>query len=154
MGKYQPVGGSPGERFGHVLAASGDRVALGAPLSDVSGRVDQGRAYVLDGEDCGGLPRPSGVALSAAAAAAPSPVRCWPSPFSDALTIEIVQPRTSNPASEIQVTDAAGRVVLRAGLPAGQPRLELNTGALRPGLYFVQVGTGAATQTVPVALVR
>ncbi|MFN4255055.1 MAG: T9SS type A sorting domain-containing protein [Saprospiraceae bacterium] len=159
VGKYQPSGGSPGERFGHALAASGDRVALGAPLSDVSGRVDQGRAYVLDGEDCGGLPRLQAGEQQTATATKRAPARglalsAYPNPFADELRVELAIEAQAVAGTRVVLADATGRPVAEAEFAAGQAFAVLRTAALQPGMYFVQARTKAGLQVVPVALVR
>jgi len=52
---------------------------------------------------------------------------------------------------ELRIHDALGRLVLRAGVPAGSPRAVLDLRDLQPGVYCV---SAAGAGTVPVVVVR
>ena len=143
-----------GDQFGYALAVSGERMAISANLDDVAAKADQGTVYIFKGEDCPNGNK-TGNAASSDARAERGPtgsVRCWPSPFSDELTVERGGTETGN--SEIQVLDAAGRLMMYVELPAGQSRHTLNTSGLRPGMYFVQVSSEAGASVIPAVLVR
>ena len=77
-------------------------------------------------------------------------VRCWPNPFTDALTVEA----GGTAGFEALLLDAAGREVARAAAAAGQARCALATGGLPAGAYTLRVLSEAGTQAIPVALVR
>ncbi len=153
IGRYTAAGGAQGDQFGQSLAVSGPVAALGASLDDVGAKTDQGSALLLRGRDCASGPKPGGeTAAQESPAPAAAPARCWPSPFRDELTVEVGDRETGN--WEVQLVDALGRVVVRAGTPAGQRRATLRTDRLPQGHYTIRVRTKNAAASIPATLVR
>ncbi|MFN4255776.1 MAG: MopE-related protein, partial [Saprospiraceae bacterium] len=152
IGKYTAAAGAAGDQFGYALGVSGNFMAVGANLDDVDGKADQGAVYFFTGADCPDAPKPTDETTSTTElgnGTAPQ-VRCQPNPFRDELTIEV----SAQGATHLQVTDAAGRLMLAVDLPAGATRFDLNSSTFRGGLYFVQVSGENGVRVVPVALVR
>jgi len=69
-----------------------------------------------------------------------SDVLVYPNPTSQKLTIQLQQPLTATDA--LQVTDLAGRVVMRQQITRGQKAFELNVTGLAPGRYFIRLADG------------
>ena len=64
----------------------------------------------------------------------------YPNPTSQKLTIQFQQALTTTDA--LQVTDVAGRVVIRQQLTRAQKTIELNVTGLAPGRYFIRIPFG------------
>jgi len=64
----------------------------------------------------------------------------YPNPTSQKLTIQLQHSLTV--ADELQVTDIAGRIVIRQQLTRGQRTIEVNVTSLAPGQYFIRVPDG------------
>ncbi|MFN4256752.1 MAG: T9SS type A sorting domain-containing protein, partial [Saprospiraceae bacterium] len=140
IGKYFAAAGAANDQFGYSVAASGDMLAVGANLCDLTGptRVDAGAVYFFTGEDCPDLPKaPQATFAESRGLAETLSVKCSPNPFRDELAIEI----NATGAARLTVTDAAGRMMTNLELPAGLGRFTLETSAFRDGMYFVQVSS-------------
>ncbi|MFN4256568.1 MAG: T9SS type A sorting domain-containing protein [Saprospiraceae bacterium] len=152
LAKHTPSDGAANDQFGSALAVSGFNFAASSSLDDVSGKTDQGSVYVFEGHDCGDEDRPeqtTTAAHSPVVAAMPSVV-CSPNPFRDALTVQI----GAVGAVRLQITDATGRIIEQAELPAGTARFDWQAIGQPTGLYFVQVAAEGGVQVVPVSLMR
>ena len=64
----------------------------------------------------------------------------YPNPTSQKLTIQLQQALTT--ADELQVSDVAGRILMRQQLARGQKTVELNVTNLAPGRYFIRIPEG------------
>lgn len=69
-----------------------------------------------------------------------TPVRTWPNPALDELTVEL--PASGN--ATIRLLDALGRIVLHTSVNG--PRPTLNVGVLRPGPYVLVVSSSTGTE--------
>ena len=158
IARHTPAPGAQGDQFGGALAVAGNRMAVGAGLADVAGRADQGAAFVFRGDACPPGPLPTGTSDGGATAAAAGPagpqrLLCSPNPFRDELAVEV--PAASGGGGwEVQLLDAVGRVVARAGLPPGQSRAELGTAGLPPGAYLVRAASERGAAAAAAVLLR
>ena len=64
----------------------------------------------------------------------------YPNPTSQKLTIQLQQAFTA--AYELQVSDVAGRILMRQQITRGQKTVELNVSNLSPGRYFIRIPEG------------
>ncbi len=65
-----------------------------------------------------------------------APISAFPNPVTDELNVNL----SENVSGNVQLTDAAGSILIEAPLNAGKARL--NTSQLMPGLYFVTYSNG------------
>lgn len=77
-----------------------------------------------------------------------TPVRVFPNPAQDKLTIEIQANKTID--VQIQLTDATGRVVLNSGdlMSSGLNTIQLPVQQLQPGVYFIHVKNNSGMNVV------
>ncbi len=129
-----PTAASPA-RFGAALDAdAGGRVLAGAPFERVDGQSGAGRAYLL---------APT-LATGTAALPAAVVVRVWPNPTAGTLHVAVPGP------ARIRLTDALGRTVRTAHVPAGEAGVTLEVSALPAGVYLWRLDGGPASGRVVV----
>ena len=64
----------------------------------------------------------------------------YPNPATSKLTLQLQQGITQ--ASDIQVTDLTGRIVMRQQLTRGQRTIAMDVSGLAPGRYFIKISNG------------
>jgi hypothetical protein len=87
-------------------------------------------------------------------------MRAWPNPFTRSTTISFVAPRVGS--EDLQILNAAGRVVRRLAIPAGGSGaqtivwdgMDRNGKPVAPGVYFCRVGSASDRAVVRLTLLR
>ncbi|NQV02425.1 MAG: T9SS type A sorting domain-containing protein, partial [Bacteroidia bacterium] len=83
-------------------------------------------------------------------------VTVYPNPFTDRLNISFILPETSG--SQVILSDAFGRVIRiveeKSIVPAGKHSLVIESGDMRPGIYFCRIQTDSYTVVRKIILTR
>ncbi len=151
LGHYLASDAENAMEFGNALATSNNDLAVGAWKDNILNptRGNAGSLYLFHGHFCeNGRPEETvAAANSAVERNGVSPeLRCLPNPFGGELSIET---ELESPG-ELTVTDAVGRVVLALPMSAGRGVFVWNAEGFAPGIYFVQLRTGAGARVVSV----
>lgn len=81
-------------------------------------------------------------------------LKIYPNPVATTGAFVLEYAPAEGAATEITVTDMAGKLISQQQLPASQGRAELSTKGWAAGNYIVQVKTGERTQTRPITVLQ
>ncbi|MBM3316093.1 T9SS type A sorting domain-containing protein [candidate division WOR-3 bacterium] len=138
-----------------AVAPGGDTVVLSIPVDGAPAALAldpaANRLYVMcERGSCivlfRGVP---GVAEAGPAASRPRPAVA-PNPARGRVRVEPAGPGDT----AVELVDAGGRVRSRRIVAAGCSAVELDLGAVRPGVYFVRVGAGRGAASARLVVVR
>jgi hypothetical protein len=154
-GQITDGAGQANDNLGTSAAISGGAIILGAPLDDNGTKADQGSVVIFEGTCIEELGDQGSDDRDDNRVVAIQTLRCYPMPFSEALTVEVTN--TISSEAQLTIVNALGQELANLYKGSIEDNMVfhwLPTANTPQGIYFLRLIADGKVTTTPVVLNR